>query len=82
MGRWRGILIPALAVISVGCDNKLPTGYAPVKLGTMTPVERRGLYAQDFSLEAQAAENDQDSRNKSAGGVDMNSNHLPGGPQQ
>ena len=82
MGRWRGILIPAVLLATVGCDNKLPTGYAPVKLGTMTPTERRGLYAQDFSLEAQAAEDDKNNRNQDTGGVDMNSNHLPGGPQQ
>jgi hypothetical protein len=46
-------------LILAGCNSKLETGYEPVKLGSMTPAERRGLYAPDYSIEAQAAQADQ-----------------------
>lgn len=46
---------------SSGCQSKLETGYEPNKLGTLTPAERRGLYAQDFTAEAQAAQNEKKS---------------------
>jgi hypothetical protein len=58
-----------------GCGAKLETGYAPRKLGTLTPAERRGLYAQDFSIEAQAAQADQNGEKNSQ------RNQLPGGQE-
>jgi hypothetical protein len=69
--------VPLVIVAAAGCSSKLDTGYEPVKLGTMTPAERRGLYAQDFSPEAQAAQADQQNDNK-ASGADVGS-HMPGG---
>ncbi|HUB24401.1 MAG TPA: hypothetical protein VL992_03150 [Tepidisphaeraceae bacterium] len=76
MGKWTGILALLAMVAAAGCTTKLDTGYEPVKLGTMTPTERRGLYAQDFSPEAQAAQADQQSNKNS--GADFGS-HMPGG---
>ena len=38
-----------------GCASGLETGYAPKKLG-VTPEERRGYYAPEFSPESQAAQ--------------------------
>ncbi len=54
--RWTLILLLALAG---GCATKLETGYEPQKLGTLTPAERRGLYAPDYSIEARAAQEEQ-----------------------
>gem|GEM_PF-5955473 len=64
----------ALACAMSGCVSKLETGYEPTKLGSMTPAERRGLYAQDFTPEAAAAQADQKN-----GGPGYNSaSRLPG----
>jgi len=70
MAKWISILL----LLAVGCSNKLETGYEPRKLGDMTPAERRGLYAQDFTMEARAAAADKQSNNGSPF-----QNHLPGG---
>ena len=70
--RWAVLLLLAAAA---GCNNKLETGYEPTKLGTLTPAERRGLYAPDYSIEARAAQEDQSS-NK-----DANRTKLPGGQE-
>ena len=51
------------SLLAAGCNTALPTGYEPVKLGTLTPTERRGLYAEDYSLEARAAQEDQHKNN-------------------
>jgi hypothetical protein len=64
MGKWWVMPLSvtvglAISLGSLGCSNKLETGYEPTKLGTLTPAERRGLYAQDFTLEARAAQADQ-----------------------
>jgi hypothetical protein len=66
-----------ILIAAAGCNSKLETGYEPVKLGTLTPAERRGLYAPDYSVEAQAAQADQSS-NKSEG----NRTKLPGGNEE
>jgi hypothetical protein len=70
MAKWISILL----LVAAGCSNKLETGYEPHKLGDLTPAERRGLYAQDFTLEARAAQADQQSNNS-----DAFHSHLPGG---
>jgi len=38
-----------------GCASTLDTGYTPNKLGSMTPDQRRAIYAPQFSQESQAA---------------------------
>jgi hypothetical protein len=68
--RWSILLLLAAA----GCNSKLETGYEPQKLGTLTVAERRGLYAEDYSIEAQAAQADQ----KNNGSSDYRT-QLPGG---
>jgi len=73
----RTILLLVPAVLAISCTNKLDTGYEPVKLGTMTPAQRRGLYAQDFTAESNAAAADQANQNKNSG-ADFGS-HMPGG---
>ena len=55
------VLLAATLLCFAGCQTKLETGYEPAKLGALTPAERRGLYAQDFTLEARAAQADQTS---------------------
>jgi len=77
MGTCRIIILSALAALSLGCTNKLETGYEPARLGTLTPAQRRGLYAQDFTMESRAAEADQENQNKN-NGADIGS-HMPGG---
>ena len=62
-----------LLLVTAGCSAKLETGYEPNKLGTLTPAERRGLYAQNFTPEAEAAQNDQKNT-----GSDFRA-QLPGG---
>jgi hypothetical protein len=68
--RWT-ILVLLLA--ACGCSNKLETGYEPTKLGGMTPAERRGLYAQDYTPEAAQAQSDQQTNSQDFHGG------LPGG---
>ena len=55
-----------------GCSTKLETGYEPTKLGA-TPVQRRGWYAPDFSVEQQAGQQD----NASAP-INTRGGHRPG----
>jgi hypothetical protein len=50
------VAIGFLALAMAGCSAKLETGYEPVKLGSLTPAERRGLYAEEFSPEAREAQ--------------------------
>jgi hypothetical protein len=69
-------MILLLVCGAAGCNSKLETGYEPVKLGTLTPAERRGLYAPDYSVEARAAESDE-TTNKDSG---MHTK-LPGGQE-
>jgi hypothetical protein len=68
-------MILLLACGAAGCNAKLETGYVPAKLGTLTPAERRGLYAQDYSVEARAAQADQ------TGNKDDYRTKLPGGQE-
>ena len=70
------ILCLGVAAVA-GCQSKLETGYEPSKLGTLTPTERRGLYAQDFTPEQQAAQNEQKSNSQ-----DNYRTQLPGGNAQ
>jgi hypothetical protein len=72
---WAILLIAAGAALA-GCNNKLETGYEPNKVGSLTAAQRRGLYAQDFTPEAQEAENDQASNNNDTGFRP----HTPGQP--
>ena len=58
-------LLAGMTAAAAGCGGKLETGYEPVKLGTLTPAQRRGLYAQDYTLEARAAAADQKGSNQS-----------------
>jgi hypothetical protein len=76
MAKRQFLFLLALAVAAGGCTTKLETGYEPKKLGSLTPAERRGLYAQDFSMESRAAEADQEKENKS--GADLGTG-MPGG---
>jgi hypothetical protein len=71
--RSKMVFLGAILLCLAGCQTKLETGYEPAKLGTLTPAERRGLYAQDFTLEARAAQADQ-TNNK-----DDYHTRLPGG---
>jgi len=72
---WAILLIAAGAALA-GCNNKLETGYDPNKVGSLTAAQRRGLYAQDFTPEAQEAQNDQANNNN---GTDFRP-HTPGQP--
>jgi hypothetical protein len=74
-GKIRAILLIAAGAAAAGCNNKLETGYEPNKVGSLTPAQRRGLYAQDFTPEAQEAQNDQSNSN----GSDFRP-HTPGQP--
>jgi len=71
VGKWTILLLLAAAA---GCNTKLETGYEPQKLGTLTPAERRGLYAPDYSVEARAAQED-----KASNQQDTYRTRLPGG---
>jgi hypothetical protein len=73
MSKRHAILL--LVVATAGCGAKLETGYEPQKLGTLTPAERRGLYAPDYSIEARAAQEDSKNNNQQ----DYGHNRLPGG---
>lgn len=73
----RRLAILLLACLTASCNTKLETGYEPVKLGSLTPAQRRGLYAQDFTLEARAAEADKSNSNDNTG-ADYHT-HMPGG---
>ncbi|HTW93753.1 MAG TPA: hypothetical protein VMD30_03095 [Tepidisphaeraceae bacterium] len=42
-------------MLLAGCASTLDTGYQPNKLGSMTPDQRRALYAPQFSSESEAA---------------------------
>ena len=64
-----------LAFAAMGCSSRLETGYEPVKLGNMTPTERRGLYAEEFSPEAREAQ-EEEAKDKQTGFLSPS----PGGP--
>jgi len=48
------------AALLMGCSNKLATGYKPRLLGD-SDVRRRGYYADQFTTQAKAAEQEQKS---------------------
>lgn len=55
---WRNLLVGLTLLAggtSLGCSDKLDTGYEPRRLGA-TPIARRGYYASPFTPEAAAAE--------------------------
>ena len=66
----RGCIFATLAglvlIVICGCNTRLETGYEPTKLGSMSPTERRGLYAEEFSPEARAAQ-EEAAKNKQTG---------------
>jgi len=48
------LLLGIFAVwLLAGCSTKLDTGYEPNKLGSMTPDQRRAMYAPQFTEESQ-----------------------------
>jgi hypothetical protein len=49
-----------LALACTGCSNKLATGYKPRLLGD-SDIRRRGYYADQFTTQAKAAEQEQKS---------------------
>jgi hypothetical protein len=49
---WLPVIIGLLLI--AGCEGELDTGYKPKKLG-VSPEERRGYYAPQFSPEAEQA---------------------------
>jgi hypothetical protein len=67
-------IVIALAAAIAGCSSKLETGYTPVKLGDLSVAQRRGLYAQEFTPEAQAAAAD-----RKTDSADVPRSGMPGG---
>jgi hypothetical protein len=65
-------ILIAPAAVAVGCSEKLESGYDP-KLLKMSIAERRALYADPYSEQAQEAQQDQ----ASGGESQM---HKPGSP--
>jgi len=53
----RLLMLGLLAICIAGCSSKLETGYEPHKLGDSLVV-KRGYYAEPYSPEAQAAQQD------------------------
>jgi hypothetical protein len=47
-----------LALLILGCESRLETGYEPHKLG-VSDAQRRGYYAAPYTPEARAATHDQ-----------------------
>ena len=43
----------AAGVLLGGCSTALDTGYQPNKLGSMTPDQRRAMYAPQFTEQSQ-----------------------------
>jgi hypothetical protein len=66
MGKW----IIFLALAAVGCSAKLESGYDPKPLN-MSLAERRALYADPYSQQAQEALQDQGTESQM---------HKPGTP--
>ena len=69
MRRW---IVLFILIAPVGCSEKLESGYDP-KLLKMSIAERRALYADPYSQQAQEAQQDQ-----SNGGESQM--HKPGSP--
>jgi hypothetical protein len=61
MYKW---VVLAIAFFACGCESKLETGYEPNKLG-MSGAERRAMYADPYTQEAQDAQQDQAEEAKS-----------------
>jgi hypothetical protein len=74
MKMQRIALLLASAAAITGCSSKLETGYTPVKLGDLSAAQRRGLYAQEFTPEAQAAAAD-----RKTDSADVPRSGMPGG---
>lgn len=55
MRKW---LLLGVFLMLAGCSNKTETGYEPRKLGASENVQR-GYYAQPFSPQSRAAEQEQ-----------------------
>ncbi len=66
----RNSLILLAMILAAGCNNKLESGYEPRNLN-MSLAQRRALYADPFSEQAQEAGKNQDNSGGSQG-------HRPG----